>query len=107
LPDSKIYFVQSIKYLLLEGVRRKFPIVGLSSFFTKAGTVMSMECDYKDIGKQTAEVAELVLKGSDPSTTKISVPRKVVYSLNLQVAERIGRHFPQKLIDGASEVFGK
>ena len=107
LPDNKIYFAQSIRYLLLEGVRRKFPIVGLSSFFTKAGTVMSMECDYDDIGKQTAEAAEMILNGTPPAAINIRMPRKVVYSLNLQVAERIGRDFSQRLIDDASEVFGK
>ena len=103
IADVKVYFSQTVKLLLLESINKKVPVIGLSSFFTKAGAVMSFDCDYKDLGRQAGEIAAKMLSGE--SGIKPVRPRKYRYSLNLAAAEKMGITFPQSVIKDASEVF--
>ncbi|MGR3176793.1 MAG: ABC transporter substrate-binding protein [Candidatus Anammoxibacter sp.] len=107
IPDQAIYFPQSIKHLLIESVKKKFPVAGLSSFHTKAGAIISFESDYRDMGRQAGEIAFRILKGGNPGDIPASRPRKVKYSLNLLVAERFGIEIRPEIIKEASEVFEK
>jgi putative ABC transport system substrate-binding protein len=103
--DTKVFFSQTIRLLFLESLKRKVPVIGLSSFFTKAGAAMSFDSDYKDVGRQSGEMASKVLAGEKISAIKPSHPRKYVYSLNLATAEKIGIVFPQNVVREAVEVF--
>ena len=67
--DSKVYFSQTIRLLLLESMKNKVPVVGLSSFFTKAGAVISFDSDFKDMGAQAAEISAKVLSGKKLRTS--------------------------------------
>jgi ABC-type uncharacterized transport system substrate-binding protein len=106
IPDNKVFFLQSIKYLLLESLRYKLPVIGLSSFFTKAGALMSLECDYSDIGRQSGDAA-VKLREQQVKSLGIIYPRVIGYTLNVHVAERLNIKFSDEVINGASEVFGK
>ncbi len=107
IPDTEIYFQQSIKYLLLEGLRKKLSVIGLSSAYTKAGALVSFDNSYSDIGKQAGEIALRVLEGEKPENISPASPRTVQFSLNLIVAERLGITIPPDIIKESSEVFGK
>lgn len=107
IPDTQIYFSQSIKYLLLEGLRKKLPVIGLSPAYTKAGAFVSFESNYHDIGRQAGEIALRVLEGEKPENIAPARPRTVQFSLNLLVAERLGITIPADIIKESSEVFGK
>jgi putative ABC transport system substrate-binding protein len=107
LPDPKIYFPKSVEYLLRKSLGSNFATVGLSSAYTRAGALVSFDCDYKDLGKQTAELALEILAGQALTKTKIIGPRKVTFSLNLLVAERLKIEIPPQIVKEASEVFGK
>lgn len=106
-PDTEIYFPESVKYLLMEGAKRKLPVVGLSSYYTRAGALISFECDYMDLGRQSAEIAMKILDGQSPTTISLAEPRKIKFSLNLLTAEELGLEIPKEIIKQASEVFGK
>lgn len=103
--DAKIYFLQSLKYLLLEGLKNKVPIVGLSNNYTRAGAVLSVECDYVDLGWQAGGVALRVIGGEQPSSIMPLKPRKINYSVNKISASRIGLLFSPEVLKGAGEVF--
>ena len=103
--DVKIYFGQTVKFLLLDSMNKKVPVIGLSSFFTKAGAVMSFDSDFKDLGRQAGEIAARILSGENAGNIKPVRPRKYKYSLNLVTAEKIGITFPQGVVKDASEVF--
>ncbi|MBN1621974.1 MAG: hypothetical protein JW871_05225 [Endomicrobiales bacterium] len=105
--DTKLFFAQSIKYLLLQSLRENVPVLGLSSYFTKAGALISMECDYYDLGLQAGEIALKSHKGEQLQNKKALRPRKISYSLNLLVAKRLGIEFSKDIIDEASEVYGE
>ncbi len=107
IPDATIYFPQSVNYLLLESLKGKFPVVGLSSAYTKAGAILSFEADYHEVGRQAGEIALRVLGGVLPGQIKPAVPGKLKYSLNLATAEKLGLTVPCQDIRETAEVFGK
>lgn len=105
--DHTMYFMQSIKYLLLESLRRRFVVIGLSSFFTRAGAVMSVDCDYMDLGKQAAELVLEINAGRMPNKIGIKNPRKVKISVNLTSIKRLNKEISPKKLKKVSEVFGR
>lgn len=107
IPDSKIYSPGSVKYLLLQSLREKFPVVGLSSLYTKAGALFSFNCDYNDLGRQAAKITLRILNGERPAHIECSIPRKTKLSLNRLAAERLGIDIPPQIMKEASEVFGE
>jgi putative tryptophan/tyrosine transport system substrate-binding protein len=104
IVDPKIYYSQTVKYLLLESGKNKCPVVGLSSFYTKAGALVSFDCDYKDIGAQSADIAAKILGGEDPSAIGVQNPRKVRYTINMVTAGKMGIKIPPQAAKEASEV---
>jgi len=107
VPDSKIYSPESVKHLLLQSFRGKFPVVGLSSLYTKAGALFSFDCDYNDLGRQAAKITLRILNGERPAYIECSIPRKTKVSLNRLAAERLGIDIPPQIMKEASEVFGE
>jgi len=105
VADPKVYFSQTIKYLLLESLRNKFPVLGLSSFYTKAGAFASFECDYKDLGRQSADITAKLFSGQRASDIKIQRPRKLKYSISALVADKMQIKIPEQVLREASEVF--
>ena len=102
--DPKIYFSQTLKFLLLESLKQKVPVIGLSSFYTKAGALASFDCDYKDLGRQSGDIAAKMLSGE---TSKPAHPRKYKYSLNLITANKIGIDISENVTKEAAETFDK
>lgn len=107
VPDTKIYFKQSVKYLFLEGIRRRLPIIGLSSAFTKAGALASLESNYYESGKLAGSMALKIINGTKPNSILPIKPEHAKLSINLLVAERLGILIPAHIIEESSEVFRK
>ncbi len=105
VADSKVYFSQSVKYLLLDSLKNKFPVIGLSSFYTKAGALLSFDCDYEDIGKQAGDIAVKILNGEKAAEIKALRPRKIKYSINSIVADRMQINISAQAKKDASEIF--
>lgn len=107
VPDSKLYFQESIKYLLSESLTKKFPVIGLSYFYTNAGALISFDCDYSDIGRQAGVAAVKILKGVKPGNIPSVQPEKIQFSVNVSVAERLDIKISQEILAKAGEVYGK
>ncbi|MFH1540773.1 MAG: ABC transporter substrate-binding protein [Elusimicrobiota bacterium] len=107
LLDSKIYFSQSVQYLLLESLRKKFAVIGLSSQYTEAGALISFDCDYKDLGRQAGEIALRILDGEKPCDIRQTFPEKIKISLNLITAERLGIKISRAIINEADKIFNE
>lgn len=107
LPDSGIYFPKSTEYLLLESLRNKFPVIGLSSVYTKAGALLSFDGHYKDMGRQAGEMAVRLLRGEQPEALPIAPPRTIHWSLNRLTAERLDLKIPEGVAREATEIFGQ
>jgi putative tryptophan/tyrosine transport system substrate-binding protein len=107
VPDTRIYFPQSVKYLLQESIKNKFPVIGLSRFYTKDGALLSFDCDYPDLGRQAAELTLQILNGAKPESLKPVNPRKTDVSLNTAIAEKIGVKMSQDIIKEAVYLYGE
>ncbi|MDD5756419.1 MAG: ABC transporter substrate binding protein, partial [bacterium] len=107
LPDTTIYFSQSVRYLLQESIKEKFPVVGLSRFYSKDGAVISFDCDYLELGRQAGEIAIKIIDGAKPSDMPPVMPRQIKVSLNLAVAEKIALEIPTAIKREAAYIYGE
>ncbi len=107
VPDASIYSAKSVEYLLLQSLKSKFAVIGLSSLYTKAGALLSFDCDYKDLGRQCGETAMKILSGEKPQNLGIEAPRKIDFSINLNTANRLNIEIPELVVKEASQVFGR
>ena len=106
LPDPRLYSIESTKYLLLESLRRGVPVIGLSAAYCKGGALISLECDYRDVGRQTGELALRILGGEPARTEGSAAARTFDISVNVAVAERLNLKIPPDLMADASAVYG-
>lgn len=106
IPDSLVYIPQSVQFTLLESLRNKFPVVGLSASYVKAGALASFDCDYEDLGRQAGEVALLLLAGATPAGIPPAGPQKTNFYLNIRTARRLGVKLPPVIVGEAAGVFG-
>ncbi len=104
IPGS-IYTPHTVKEVLLYALREGIPVIGLSPRYVKAGALFSISCDYEDIGRQTGEAVVRLLSGEALQKSLIILPRKIILSVNLIVAERLKLNIPQKVISSAGNVY--
>lgn len=105
LSDSVVVTPQTAKNLLLFSFRNRIPFIGLSAAWVKAGALYALDRDYRDIGRQCAELALMVLSGVDPGSLAPVPPRRITYSLNLKTAEQMKLEFPAALRRQAEELY--
>jgi putative ABC transport system substrate-binding protein len=107
LADSSLYFPQSVEFLLREAVARNVAVCGLAAPYTRAGALISVEGDYRDMGAQAGEIGGRILMGEADDMERIVAPRKQSVSFNLVVARRLELHIPAEMREQASKLFGK
>lgn len=107
IPDNTICQPSIIQRLLLSGLKSNIPVLGISAAYAKAGALLALSCDYKDIGRQAGEMAEKILHGEKCANLKISPPGEIKLFLNLAVAQRLTIKIPSEIIKKAEQVFGK
>ena len=79
--------------------------MAFSAHYVKAGALLALECDYYDVGRQTGEIADSILKGTDPGTIPITFPRKKNLVINKRTAKTIGVNIPRDVLKKAAKVF--
>ena len=105
ISDSTVFTPNSTQSILQETLRNQVPFMGLSNSYVKAGALLAVACDYKDIGCQSGEIAVKIINGSNPSSIPVATPREVALSLNLIAAEQLGIKIPSNIIAKAKKVF--
>ncbi len=104
IADITVFTSRIPELIITYSLQHNLPIMGFSSTFVEAGALFGLSQDFADIGKQSAEIAKLVLSGAKPREIRIAVPRKVSLILNLRIAKEIGIKVPDKIIEKASKV---
>jgi putative ABC transport system substrate-binding protein len=95
VADSTVFASdRSIEFLLRQTLQYKIPFMGLSPAFVKAGALLALSVDYRDIGWQCGEQAALVLHGRTPASLPVTTPRRVTLYINTNVARAIGVEIP-------------
>lgn len=105
VADGKVFTSPSTKYIIEQTVKNRLPFMGPYHGFVKAGALVALTADYRDNGRQAAEIAIRVLNDVKPSAIPVASPRNIEMSLNLRVANSIGLKVSRDVISEASQVF--
>ena len=107
IPDTVVCKTATVEHIFLSSLKHKIPVMGISASYAKAGAIMAVSCDYRDIGAQAGETAHMILNGTKPGSIAISSPRKTKLYINLTVADRLNIKIPGNVVSEAAQVYGK
>ena len=89
LPDSSLYNSTTVKPLVLASLENRLPLVGFSASFVRSGAAIGVYPDFRDIGLQTAELAQnLLAKRLNHAVDE--GPRKWTVALNQRALRLLG-----------------
>jgi len=105
VPDATVVTPLSVKVILEYTLKNRIPLFVFEKTFVDAGALVSLSPDLMDIGRRTADMANRILKGSDPSTFTIINPEQLKVALNSETARAIGvdKTIAQQIILYAAE----
>ena len=90
-PDPDLYNAVTIKPLVMASLESRLPIVGFSPAFVRAGAAAGIYPDYRDTGRQTAEMVLRILHGDDRAADE--GPRKIQVAVNQRITRLLGVEF--------------
>lgn len=105
VADPLIFTPQSTQFILLFTLRNGLPLMGLTPSFVQAGALFTLAPDYKDVGRQTGEMALEIISGKGLKGIPVSMPRMIYLYLNLKTAQQIDLNISPDLLEVAKEVF--
>jgi len=87
-PDAELYNSATVKPLVLASLDQRLPIVGFSAGFVRAGALVGVYPDFRELGRQTGELildlaAGRVTRGGENL-------RKVVVAINPRIVRLMG-----------------
>ena len=104
-PDPVIFNSQeAVAYALLWGLRNKVAVCGLSSGYVKNGALYALEADIEALGKQAGRLAIARIEGRTSGKTVIEHPQKLILSINLKTAKRLGLKIPPDVLNSAQMI---
>jgi ABC-type uncharacterized transport system substrate-binding protein len=90
-PDPDLYNAVTIKPLVMASLESRLPIVGFSPAFVRAGAAAGIYPDYRETGRQTAEMALRMIRGEDRGADE--GPRRIQVAVNQRIAHLLGVEF--------------
>ena len=93
LYDQTVYNPEAAKYILMQSLQKKVPVIGFSPHFAKAGAILALYGDYRDMGRQASLQALAVLNGEE-NVPRLARPGTVKIAINEKVARFLGITFP-------------
>jgi len=91
VPAGTLFNGTTIKPLILASLENRLPIAGFSPSFVRAGAAVGIYPDFRELGRQAAELAARLLRGENPAT--VEAPRKLTVAVNHRVARLMGIEF--------------
>lgn len=104
IADQRVYTPQSTRYIILQTLRNRIPMMGFSQALVEAGGLFTLDFDFKDIGRQAGEIALRVLGGASPGAIPTTTPGIIYFKYNEKTADRIRIKLPDDLLAIAKEV---
>lgn len=103
--DPDVFSSQEVvSYTLLWGLRNKIAICGLSSGYVRNGALYALEADLRSLGKQTAKLAIDYLLGNITGNVVVQHPERLILSINLRTASRLGLEIPESILKEAQVI---
>jgi ABC-type uncharacterized transport system, periplasmic component len=103
-PDPMIYNPSTAQKIIMDTLKDNIAFMAFSRSYVKAGALAAVECDYRDIGRQSAGMAQRMLKGGGEDIS-IEYPRKTILVVNKRTADMIGLDIPKDILNRA-EIYG-
>ncbi len=88
------------------GRRARLPIFAFQKSQALGGAMVVMGRDYKDSGRQAAQLVARVMRGEDPSHIPLQDYEKTRLIVNLDAARALNITLPAALVQSAQEVIG-
>jgi putative ABC transport system substrate-binding protein len=83
--------------ILKVAYERKIPVIVGESANVERGGLASYSVNYKDLGIATADLVDKVLRGTEPGTLPIVTFKGEELVINLEAAQKMGVHIPEKI----------
>jgi len=87
LPSEGIYNSATVKPLIMASLECRLPLIGFSPNFVRAGAAAGVFPDFREIGRQTVEMA---LRYDPRLPRKAEPPRKLAVAVNQKVLRLLG-----------------
>ncbi|AJE33132.1 ABC transporter substrate-binding protein [Corynebacterium humireducens NBRC 106098 = DSM 45392] len=97
--------VAGIASLIQVAEQKQIPVIAAEGGTVEGGAVATLGINYKELGRQTGEMALRVLRdGADTATMPVEKATEFTYVINEDAAERLGVTIPQRILDEAETV---
>ncbi|MBN4076292.1 ABC transporter substrate-binding protein [Gemmatimonas aurantiaca] len=104
LADGNVFSKVGTNLIIKRTLVKKAPFMGFSATIVASGALFALDIDYKDVGRQTAELVERTLAGEAVSHISITAPRMIWFHYNENTASRVAANIPEELRVVAKEV---
>lgn len=91
IPDRTVISESIAQYIIKQAVLKKIPVIGYNQFFYDSGAALAFVFDYRDLGRQAADLAVELASGEAPDARR--VPAFQVW-LNAGVIQKLGIGVP-------------
>ena len=105
VPDTTTLTDESFQYMLTISQKRNAPLLAISGKYVSKGALLAQAADYRDVGRQAAEMANEVLRGKNLSLIQSTTVRSPKLILNTRTAELIGLSIPKEVMERATQVY--
>jgi putative tryptophan/tyrosine transport system substrate-binding protein len=90
--------------ILDETYRNNIPVMIYSGNHVKKGALMSLEPDFREVGRQTGHIVNKILKGSSLSSVRPESPKAFKFYINTTIAKKIGITIPDRILTAKNTV---
>lgn len=105
IPDPVVFSSQTAPHIILQALRHRVPLMSFSEGFVKAGALIALYCDYKDIGLQAGAMAREYLNKPGVVVNEVVPPRKELLAINLRAADVIGLGIASEIRERATTIY--
>jgi putative tryptophan/tyrosine transport system substrate-binding protein len=104
LPDVFTSAQPQREMIIALTAHHRIPAVYSSTFFARAGGLVSYGVDLSDLQRRAAGYVDRILKGAKPQELPVQLPTKFELVINLKAAKALGLTVPAMLLASADEV---
>lgn len=83
---------------------RKLPVFGVYPADTEQGCLASYGTSNREQGLQSAHIVSKILRGHSPGEIPVETPDRIIFSVNLQVAQKLGVYPSPSVLSFADQV---
>jgi putative tryptophan/tyrosine transport system substrate-binding protein len=85
-------------------MRHRLALVSINRSTVRAGGLLSVSADSKEVFERAASFVDRILKGAQPATLPVEQPTKFELAFNTRTARALGLVMPQSILLSADEV---